>query len=373
MSRTDDFDGIVTHDSFFKKLNSAVEPSEDQKKKEMLEDQEALLTFLAGNQLMSTDYPKQDFLLEGFLPDKGLICLSGMPSSYKSWFSSHLALTVLKGGTLLDRWKAEKGAVLFIDKENIEAQIQQRMRMLGAGDEMKDCYFVRGNFTTDNLNSLAMVVQFIKEKNIKLVIIDSLVRVHSRNENEAVEMNKVFERLSEFQAAGATVLYLHHLRKATSYAQDPMERLRGSIDISARLDSLIAFENERNMITVIHGKSRYVESIPSFVMEFVVTEKGDAKFTYVRHLEEGQLKGLSCERAIMALLMKNSYTKKYLIEVLNGDAMGTRYGTRTIEEALKTLLNQGKIVKNFANREVTYSLNKLKSFIDEEDPDKIVN
>ena len=325
----------------------------------------SLISFIRGDEFMAKQLTEQEWLVDKVIPKKGMVCLSGMPSSYKSWFGFYIALCVMKGETVLEEplkaregWKTDKGAVLFIDKENVEKQIQERMRMLGAGEEMKNCYFLQGNFTTENIHSIAHVKTFIKEHNIKLVIIDSLIRIHSRNENEAVEMNKVFERLAELQDAGASVLYLHHLRKANTYSQDPMERLRGSIDIAARLDSLIAFDNdEGNIIKVSHGKSRYTKAFAPFLMRFELDQNNKAYFNFDRELEAGQIEIMLCYDAVYSLVKEDSYTRQHLVEVLAG-----QYAERSIGCAIASLVKEGKIEKHQQGREVIYSINKLYEF-----------
>lgn len=325
-----------------------------------------LIKFISGDKFMETVFPDQEWLVEGVIPDQGMVCLSGMPSSYKSWFGFYMALCVMRGNPILEEplkgragWKTTKGSVLFIDKENVERQIQERMKMLGAGEEMKNCYFVQGNFTTENLHALAEIIEFIKLKKIKMVIIDSLIRIHSSNENDAVEMNKVFERLSEIQHAGAAVVYVHHLRKSTSYAQDPMERLRGSIDLAARLDSLIAFENdEKNIIKVTHGKSRYGQEFAPFIMRFEVDQFNKAFFNYCNDVEEGRVEAMLCADAVYALIKENSHTRSHLMEKLS-TINGGPYSERAIDEAIKTLTRENKVDKRRSGMEMIYTKNEL--------------
>ncbi len=356
----------LTQDNFFKKLSEAVgEPMDKKESNGISDDVAPLLTFINGRDFMKQEFPEQEWLCDSLIPSQGMVCLSGMPSSYKSWFGFYIALCVLRGQPILDKWGTSRGGVLFIDKENVERQIQERMKMLGAGDEMKDCYFTQGNFTTENLNSLASVVSFVKDKKIKLVIIDSLIRIHTRNENEAVEMNKVFERLAEIQHVGATVLYLHHLRKSTHQDTNPMDRLRGSVDISARLDSLLAVENENNFIKVIHGKSRYIQAVPSFLMQFSVDKKDLAHFDYVKELEEGQLEGIACEDEIRGMLRAGTITRESIVEQLR-----PRHAERSVDRALKALVISQDIVRNLDGKKAMYSLNPLRNFLKEKESEE---
>lgn len=353
----------LTTDNFFKKLSDLVDAPPLSGKRTAVE--EALLTFVSGKELLETQFPEQKWLVESLIPDTGMVCLSGMPSSYKSWFGFYIALCILRGQSVLERFPAQQGGVLFIDKENIEPQIQERFRMLGAlPGEMEHCYFTKGNFTTENLSSLASVVEFVRLNNIKLVIIDSLIRVHQRDENSSVEMNKVFERLAELQYAGAAVFYLHHLNKGTETNNDPMNRLRGSVDISARLDSLIAMEKTENFITVTHAKSRYTQEVPKFMMEFVVNQAGKATFYFHKDVEESQVKAIACEDEILNMLRQGSSMRQHIV-----DSLQERHSLRTISDALVSLYTSGKITRwkqTGKGNPTVYSINKIQSFIENE-------
>ena len=167
MPKTDDFDDTFTHDNFFKTLTEYTEGEKIPGLEKNSEGELApVLTFLHGPDFMAQVYPEQQWLIDRLIPAQGLVCLSGMPSSYKSWLGFYIALCVMKGQPLFeDKFLTQKGAVLFIDKENIERNMQERFRMLGADAEMESCHFVQGNFSTENLRTLAAVVDFVKRNN----------------------------------------------------------------------------------------------------------------------------------------------------------------------------------------------------------------
>ena len=78
-----------------------------------------------------------------------------------------------------------------------------------------------------------------------LVIMDSLVRMHRGDENDASEMARFFAALTKLREEfGCAFLITHHLRKRAQVAKlnGISERLRGSSDISAYADTVVGID-----------------------------------------------------------------------------------------------------------------------------------
>ena len=58
--------------------------------------------------------------------------------------------------------------------------------MLGAKETDNIHYLSQSGIKVDLETSLEMIIEIVKERNIKLVILDSLIRVHEQDENDAV-------------------------------------------------------------------------------------------------------------------------------------------------------------------------------------------
>ena len=299
----------------------------------------SLYQFVRGKKIIETDYPEQMWLVDGFIPASGMSCLSGSEASYKSWLSHSLALSILRGEDFLGEYETKKGKVLFIDKENTFPFIKKRLLMLGAkAEELEDMFFMQGNFMVNEKDDLAAVCNFINEEKIDLVVIDTLVRVHSLNEDKAGEMSQVFEYLRQFQMRGAAVLVLHHLRKNGSNGKTEIrDLLRGSSDISARVETHFSMQKTApRKVQVTMAKNRHLEEMPVFFMEFL-SEGNHVSFRKTAQLDGEVDKQIGLRTEIIVRLQgaRSPMSQTELAQSLGREADDT-----TIRKTLKTMLQE---------------------------------
>jgi hypothetical protein len=88
------------------------------------------------------------------------------------------------------------------------------------------------------------LVNYVKKHEIRLVIVDTFVRVHSMDENDNGAVAKLYDRFQELIDAGAAVVILHHNKKAapgTSITQDSM---RGASELAAHADMVLSIYHD---------------------------------------------------------------------------------------------------------------------------------
>ena len=141
----------------------------------------------------------------------------------------------------------------------------------------------------DLSNTISEILNICTENNIKLVILDSFVRLHDKRENDSWEIKNVFTELRKLTAAGITVVFLHHHRKESNKGSNMAHSIRGSSDISAAVDAHFALnrlENKGREVVLYSVKSRFVEE---FTPIKIVVE-GDGKTT-IGFVHGGAYKG----------------------------------------------------------------------------------
>lgn len=184
----------------------------------------------------------------------------------KSFISMALAIAIAEGK---DEFLGEKlfshGKVLYIDEENPEDVVFHRLSCLGlTSTGVSNIHYyhrqhIRLDRGIDNLLDDALVIQ------PKLIVIDSLTRVHNQDENNAGAMNGLFNEgiIPLARETGAAVLVLHHTNKSDSNSS--YTRTRGSSDIGAAIDTGIdirpivvptAVGKEIEALNLVHYKSR---------------------------------------------------------------------------------------------------------------------
>lgn len=323
-----------------------------------------LLTFISGKEFLGMEFEEQKWLVDNFILSSGMSVLSGIEGSYKSWLSLYLAQCVSEGKPFFDKWETARGNVLIIDKENTKATLHERMRLLGISPTENIYLLGKGEFWADKVEEMQGTLAFVRDHDIKLVIIDTLIRVHGANENDASEMSKVLEKIGLFTQEEAAVLLLHHLKKPTLGASQSLrDLLRGTTDISAKIDTHFSISKMEHLLKIEFGKNRTAKMLPPFLVEFISSEK-DCKFEFVKELEsvESKVKSLILEDEILAMLESGSMTRKGIV-----NAFGPNISASSIDRVLKNLKEQNKI-SVFRNGEGSfYTKNNLTNFINDKE------
>src|SRR3989344_7177343 len=136
--------------------------------------------------LMAREFKDTEWMVEQLVPSESIVAMSGAPSAYKTWFVLDLAIKVAKGDILFDKFATSQTGVLIVDEESGEWTLQRRFLKLQKSNDMP-IYITPLKEFKINDKSVEKIISIAKTYNIKLVIFDSLVRVHSEDENDAMK------------------------------------------------------------------------------------------------------------------------------------------------------------------------------------------
>lgn len=291
-------------------------------------------------EILSQDFGEEEWLVESLISKQGITALSGNPGDYKTWVTIHIAICVSRCLSVFGKFQATKGGVLIIDEEDHLRLLKRRLELLGATETDNIHYISQGGIKVDTPASIGMIVDIVKEKNIKLVILDSLVRVHQQEENDAGGMAKVFSSLQKIITAGASILFTHHHRKQQGFgASNPGQSMRGSSDILAAVDCHLAMEKKRDedRLIVRQTKLRQGELIPSFEVSILKNDLGPSGFEFAGGYDEKKQKSGEAAECVVALLEEGMKNRKEIIDLIKG------YGRDTIEMGIKIAEEAGDV------------------------------
>ena len=180
-----------------------------------------------------------DYVLPGMI--QGTVGALISPGGHgKSFLSLELAIQIASGADVM-AWgqKLTTGKVAYLAGEDPQVALHARLHHLGKYLNLIQKEEVIENLTIHPLvgecpNLLAPelehgLVDVARGK--RLVIIDTLRRFHTGNENDSGEMSKVITALERIaKATGASMLFLHHSSKyaAMSGTVDEQQSSRGS-------------------------------------------------------------------------------------------------------------------------------------------------
>lgn len=133
----------------------------------------------------------------------------------------------------------------------------------------------------------------MNELGVGLVIFDSLVRIHSGDENSSRDMVTVSACFQRIAKRNINVIFLHHLKKGSKEGK-AHEAARGSSEIHAVVDCHLRIEKlgEKPLLKIEQLKLRQDIEMPPFLVEIrkVTLGSKDLEFVYTeaydRHKDE---------------------------------------------------------------------------------------
>ncbi len=254
------------------------------------------------NELMAKQFPDEEWLIDGLMAKGSLTVLSAAPNQYKTWLAMEIAIKVAKGEILFGRFSTHQTGVMVVDEDGSgERLLQKRFAKLGASPDTPIMILSGQNFKLEETQILSLI-RTAKRNNIGLIIFDSLVRIHTaKNENDAMEMAKVFNLFKIFKKAGITLLILHHNRKQSAFSNNPTQDMRGSSDILAAVDGHITIQTIEEGLKVTQSKLRNEQGIKPFVLK-IVSSPDRFEFQFSGELQSERLSGEDVKEAVSELL-----------------------------------------------------------------------
>ncbi|MFY9228329.1 MAG: AAA family ATPase [Candidatus Microsaccharimonas sp.] len=278
--------------------------------------------------LLNRQFPTTRWVVDSLIPSEGMTILSAAPASFKTWVMLEIALVVVRGGKLFDHFQTSPTGVLLIDEESGERILNERFKQLGASGSPPIMYFSRQGYKV-NADYIDSIISVCLKNNIGLVMCDSMVRLHSGDENSSRDMSEFADQLRRLADNGIAVLMAHHNRKAAAGASyNPSGDIRGSGDILASADCHIALNRQSggDYITVYQTKNRYMREIAPFKLRFV--EHNDrSEFQLMEVLQSKDEVRTQLKQAVYAQLKATpNPTKKGLLGKLQESGVAIKLG-----------------------------------------------
>ena len=190
------------------------------------------------------------WLADGILVHGGSTLLYAPPACAKSLIAMDLALAATENRL----WMSAHGFegpinTLYIDDDgNNDNELNARLLAFGAREDNPHLHFVlhQDFCLTDDVQRASLLEQ-CRDHGIKLVIMDSLTRLHKLSETNASDMKRVSRAIKEFTQAGLTVVVLHHATKSGG-------AYRGSSEIASSFDGVLRLEKVDDRTFLLHNE-----------------------------------------------------------------------------------------------------------------------
>lgn len=290
------------------------------------------------------------YLVEDFLYPQTINMLYSPPAQFKSLVAMHMAMQITNGKKFLGL-KTKRMPVLLCDKENNNQLIKTRLQGMRRGEKIKSKKFPLWILSRngDLLNQVFLnnLKDAIKEKGIKLIILDTLHRFADYEENKADDLNRIYTNVFQPIAEGydCTILFLHHTTKEGDY--------RGSSDLFGMIDTAYSIKRQKgkNNFALICEKSRFGEIEKIYgTIDF---EKEAIKFIRLNEEKEDELdkvKFMDLVKAIGAVFsIKGDSIKRcdLLTEFeIKKEKEEIDFSPRTFDRALSWMVKKDKLKKD---------------------------
>ncbi len=318
---------------------------------------------MSVEEILKHDFGPELWTVDKLIPQDSITAITGAPASFKTWLTLDIARCVSKGLDFLGEYKASQGKVLIIDKENHLRHIQKRLNLLKFGNESIQYYVGNDDFLIDKEMDFIELSEIITKENIKLVIFDSFVRIHSGDENESKYVNKVMKSFRRLTNLGTTIIFIHHNRKENLNTQSTTNSIRGSSDILAGIDCLLQVTKlSKESLHITQSKLRLGEEVDPFSVQINRSEN-HIKFIYggksgYKNKETNEVRGL----ILILLKDKNEMSRQDIIKEFED-----QYKPITVNASLKELEQSKEIIKKVvAHGEYLFSLNLKPESLDVE-------
>lgn len=276
--------------------------------------------------------------------------ISAPPKNFKTWVLLHIACKVAVGEKVFGHFNSNKTKVLFIQEEDFETIVKKRLRSFSAESVSGIYFWVQRGFKVDKAEHLQKLLNFIKEKSIGLVLMDSFRRVTFLAENDSKEVAVFFSRLMEITRAGATVLMTHHDRKDSGFGSKlPEQKMRGSSDIFAALHSHLSVERnfKDDTLTISQTKIKVQEEMDPFVIKINSDRQtSQVQLEYAGVLEKQEAQKEKAKHLVLDFLLVNGETSKADIT----KTLISEVGKNSITQALQDLVAEEYLILRKAEK-----------------------
>jgi RecA-family ATPase len=259
------------------------------------------------------------WVVNSLIPEKSIVIIGGKRGTFKSFNAICLSICVASGMPFLNVFETQKKRVLYVDEENGIAILKERTQKILNGLNLTDQKEIKENLFFSSFENLKLdigVWRWKLEKAIiefkpEVIVIDSLRRVVSFDENVAGEMSKLFTDIIRplSEKYNLTWILLHHLRKGISGRApvDEMDEIRGSSDLANYSDVIIILDRKRgdaDKFILKQVKCRRSPEIPSKLVQLTWNEN-NLKIECIGDAQETIFADQMCAEMIMNWLSEN--------------------------------------------------------------------
>lgn len=215
-----------------------------------------------GDSYLTSPQPLK-WWIKNWIPEEALVMIYGASNAGKSFIALDMLLTMSTGRGQWQGYRAKKANCLYLCGEG-RAGLRGRVALWvqeHEGSSTGSFKVSKGPKRLNEQSDLEYACQQIDLTGMKpdVIVVDTLNRHFSGNENDAEEMGGFIESCTVLQERyHCTVIIIHH----TGVSKEAEGRARGSSSLNAAIETAICVTNEDGYLTLNQTKQRDIEKLP---------------------------------------------------------------------------------------------------------------
>jgi 5S rRNA maturation endonuclease (ribonuclease M5) len=199
------------------------------------------ITLFTAQEIAAATFNDPEYIIDGFLPT-GITLLAGKPKVGKSWLALDFATGIAAGKSVCGI-KCAQANTLYLSLEDTQRRLQRRL-MQGSFIVTQNCLMATQWRKLDE-GGLDDLKQTIIERNIKLVIIDTLQKIRPKGNSKLYESDyaAIGDLKAMLDALNVSAIIVHHTRKTGS--DDPIEEVSGTTGLTGAVDTIMVLKRGR--------------------------------------------------------------------------------------------------------------------------------
>lgn len=199
------------------------------------------ITLFTAQEIAAATFNDPEYIIDGFLPT-GITLLAGKPKVGKSWLALDFATGIAAGKSVCGI-KCAQANTLYLSLEDTQRRLQRRL-MQGSFIVTQNCLMATQWRKLDE-GGLDDLKQTIIERNIKLVIIDTLQKIRPKGNSKLYESDyaAIGGLKTMLDALNVSAIIVHHTRKTGS--DDPIEEVSGTTGLTGAVDTIMVLKRGR--------------------------------------------------------------------------------------------------------------------------------
>lgn len=261
------------------------------------------------------------WLVENLITRGGMHFITAPPGGGKSWIAVDLVRACNDGSNWMGCLPVTKCNILYINEEMGIGRFFQRFFKLSPGACENVHIMQKQMVKLDNAEHMADIVQYVKDHDIAIVILDTFVRVHGYDENSNTDMAKLYDRMKGINESGAAIIALHHHKKGIHAGPVAHEAMRGAGEIAAQADLVATVENKDGIYTMKTTKQRHIgeEDFVEVSYTIVTDEDGGMRLQHCTGGAEATKEAMLTDRVLTALDQNEKMSGNALAAVIGNN------------------------------------------------------